>query len=309
MLFILIIAGIAVWFYTNALPVSESKDFVNFTIAKGSSASEIGKNLESSGLIRNELVFRIYLKLDGRGGKIQSGQFSLSPSLSLFQTINVLLTGSEEVRVTIPEGLRREEIAQKFATSLGKDHSFVTKFLLDSKGDEGYLFPDTYLIPADASPSAIVQKMTDTFKSRTATLPANTSGLSFNQAVILASIIERETRTDAERPVVAGILIKRLNAGMPLQVDATIQYAIGTSKNWWPILSAGDLEVDSPFNTYKNAGLPPTPISNPGLSSLKAAFSPVQTDYWYYIHDSSGQIHYATTLAEHNVNIKKYLSQ
>jgi UPF0755 protein len=308
MVFALMILTGAIWFYVNTRPVSNSERFVDFIVAKGSSASEIGKNLESAGLIRNELAFRIYFKLYGHADKIQSGQFRLSASYSLLQIIKALLGGPEEVRVTIPEGLRREEIAQRFAASLGKGNAFVSELLQDSKGMEGYLFPDTYLIPADASPSAIIRKMNETFRSKTAGLSSSV-GLSFDQSVVLASIVERETRTNAERPIVAGILVKRLNAGMALQVDATIQYAIGNSKDWWPIVTPIDLQVNSPFNTYVNKGLPPTPICNPGLSSLKAAFNPIHTDYWYYIHDPSGQIHYATTLAEQTANIKKYLNQ
>jgi UPF0755 protein len=151
--------------------------------------------------------------------------------------------------------------------------------------------------------------MTDTFSAKTSGLTPKGSNLTFVEAVTLASIIERETKTDAERPIVAGILINRLNAGMPLQVDAAVQYAIGTSKDWWPILGLTDLKINSPFNTYKFAGLPPAPIANPGLSSLKAAFAPTATSYWYYIHDSTGQIHYAKTLAEHNANIAKFLGR
>jgi UPF0755 protein len=151
--------------------------------------------------------------------------------------------------------------------------------------------------------------MNDTFTAKTSGLTPQGSNLSFADSVILASILERETKTDAERPVVAGILINRLNLGMPLQVDATVQYAVGTSKDWWPILTLEDLKVNSLYNTYKYAGLPPGPIANPGLSSLKAAFNPAQTDYLYYIHDPTGQIHYAKTLAEQNANIAKYLGK
>src|SRR5581483_2493272 len=118
-----------------------------------------------------------------------------------------------------------------------------------------------------------------------------------------ASIIERETKSEEERPIVAGILLKRINAGWPLQADATIQYALG---NWDPV-NADDLKIQSPYNTYLNTGLPPTPICNPGLSSINAAKNPTQSNYWYYLHDKDGQIHYATTIDEQNANIAKYL--
>lgn len=303
---LLVAAAGFVWFYKNAGPVSTTEKFEYFVINKGSSASQIGNKLQNAGLIKSALAFKLYMQFTGQSAKLQTGEFKLSPSLSLFQTVDTLFKGPVELWVTIPEGLRREEIAQKFTDALDKPASFTGEFLQASVGDEGYLFPETYLFPRDASASQIVQKMTGTFDAETKNIE-NHSGLTFNQAIILASIIERETKTDEERPIVAGIMLNRLNAGMPLQVDAAVQYAIGTSKNWWPILTLDDLSKKSAYNTYLNAGLPPTPIANPGSSSIKAALTPAKTDYWYYIHDPKGQIHYAKTLSEHNSNIAKYL--
>ena len=308
LLVVFAITTIVVWFYINVQPVSDDKSFSNFVITKGASASQIGNKLKSSGLIKSALVFKIYIQFTGQSGKLQSGQFRLSPSFSLFQNINALFNGPVEIWVTIPEGLRREEVAAKFAATLGKDSTFVNDFLQASKEKEGYLFPDTYLFPLDVTASAVVKKMTDTFDAKTLGLAPQVSNLTFSEVVTLASLLERETKTDAERPIVAGILINRINAGMPLQVDASVQYAVGTSKDWWPILSLADLKINSAYNTYKYAGLPPAAIANPGLSSLKAAFNPAKTDYLYYIHDSTGLIHYAKTLAEHNINIAKYLN-
>ncbi|HUC94849.1 MAG TPA: endolytic transglycosylase MltG [Candidatus Saccharimonadales bacterium] len=312
LLLIFLVAIGLIWFYISAQPASgnratlNDKNFVYFVIPKGESAARIGTKLESSGLIKSALAFKIYIQFTGQSGKLQSGQFKLSPSFSLFQNINALFNGPVEIWTTIPEGLRREEIAVRFATALGKDNAFVTEFMQASKGEEGYLFPDTYLFPMDVTATTIVKKMSDTFKAKTSGLTSG-SGLTFAETVTLASLLERETKTDAERPIVAGIFINRLNAGIALQVDAAVQYAVGTSKDWWPILTEADLKINSPYNTYKFTGLPPGPIANPGLSSLKAAFDPAVTDYWYYIHDSSGQIHYAKTLAEHNANVAKYL--
>jgi len=303
---VLVLVLIAIWIYFNVQPVSTNPDFKDFLITKGSSASQISAKLKAFGLIKNALVFKIYLQFTGKAGSIQTGEFRLTPSFSLFQVVDQLFRGPTEVWVTIPEGLRREEIAAKFTSGLKRDSNFNAEFLKMSRGQEGTLFPDTYLFSKEASASAIVNKMVKTFGSKTANLSA-TSDLSFNQRIVLASIIERETKTEAERPVVSGILANRLNGGMPLQVDASVQYAVGTLKNWWPILSRDDLKIDSNYNTYKFPGLPPGPICNPGLSSLKAAFNPTKTDFWYYIHDGQGQIHYAKTLSEHNANVAKYL--
>lgn len=311
-LLFLLLAAVAVatlggyWFYKNSGPVSTDEKFVYFIINKGASVSQIGNKLESAGLIKSAMAFKVYLQFSGQTSKVQAGEFRLSPSFSLLETAKTLMKGPVEIWVTIPEGLRREEVAQKFASTLDKDNAFITEFLEASKGKEGYLFPETYLFPRDVTAATVVKKMTDTFTSKTGNLK-NNSGLSLSQVIVLASLIERETKTDEERPVVAGIMLNRLSAGMPLQIDASVQYGVGTSKNWWPVLTLGDIAKSSPYNTYKNKGLPPTPIANPGISSLRAAFSPKDTDYWYYIHDLDGKIHYAETLDEHNANIARYL--
>jgi UPF0755 protein len=314
LVFILVAGGF--WFYKNIQPVSSNKDFKDFLITRGSSASQIGAKLESSGFIKSALAFKIYLQVTGRASGIQTGEFRLTPSFTLFQTVDQLLRGPTELWVVIPEGLRREEIAAKFTTGLDRDASFTAEFLDASKGLEGTLFPDTYLFPKDVKASSIVNKMTKTFSAKTSDL-VTSPALSFDQSVVLASIIERETKTSQERPIVAGILLNRIEIGMPLQVDAAVQYAVASAKcknqpigcSWWTPLIREDLSINSPYNTYKFAGLPPGPISNPGQSSLEAAFNPSETDYFYYIHDNEGKIHYAETLVEHNANVAKYLGK
>lgn len=291
------------WFYDNAKAVNNDRVFQNFIIEKGASATQIGSSLQKEGLIKNKLAFKIYLRGIGLSSSLQKGEFRLSPSMNLFEIVEALQKGPIEVWTTIPEGLRHEEIAQKFAQSLNKDNDFVTEFISLSKPKEGYLFPDTYLFPKEVSAKAIIDKMVANFEEKTSDL-----NLTYNQ-VILSSMLERETKTDEERPIVAGIILNRLNAGWPLQIDATNQYAIGTSKNWWPILTLNDLEIDSKYNTYKNTGYPITPIANAGISSLRASANPEASDYFFYIHDPSGQIHYAKTLSEHNANIRKYLGK
>ena len=270
---------------------------------------QVGNNLYKAGLIKSPLAYKIYIQFTGKSGKIPAGEFRIASNMNLFQVVESLLKGPIELWVTVPEGLRREEIAAKFTAGLDRDQTFTDEFLVASKGKEGTLFPDTYLFPKDASASAIVAKMTSTFKSKTASLDSSGSPLSFQEKLILASIIERETKTDEQRPIVAGVLMNRLNIGMALQVDAAVQYAVGTPKNWWPILTRDDLTSVSKFNTYKYAGLPPSPIANPGISSIKAAYAPKDSDYWYYIHDPKGLIHYAKTLSEHNANVSKYLEK
>ena len=176
------------------------------------------------------------------------------------------------------------------------------------------MFPDTYLIPRDATASAIAQILLDNFNTKvTAAMKADAtrSGLTFAQTITLASIVEREGKTVQDKPVIAGILLNRIKLGMPLQVDATLQYALGYQpfeKTWWKKdLTDDDKKIDSLYNTYANVGLPPGPISNPGIVSIKAAIYPTASDYLYYLHDKTGAVHYAKTIAEHEANIQKYL--
>jgi UPF0755 protein len=273
-----ILAGVVafVWFLKNVEPVTNQINYVNFTVSPGSSATQIGSNLYKERLIRNPLAFKVYVQFSGVSDGIQAGDYRLSPSFNLFQIVSQLSKNPLEVKVTIPEGFDRKEIAAKFAKSLDQNQAFIDRFLIDSLGDEGYLFPDTYLISNNATPGAVITKMKTNFNSRTASLNIT------RDQVILASIIEKETKSVEERPIVSGILTNRLKVEMALQVDVAP-------------------------NTYKEKGLPSAPIANPGLISLKAAANPSKTDFWYYLHDPTGQIHYAKTLDEQNANIKTFL--
>jgi len=230
----------------------------------------------------------------------------VSKSGQIYQKVFVAPTPTPSIvtekRVTLIEGWRVEEMAAELNSKLETRNS---KFIEVAK--EGYMFPDTYLFPKSATALQIVNKMTSTFDKKI-------SDITFEQ-VIVASMLERETFSDSEKALVAGVLYKRLENGWPLQVDATLQYAKDSSlcKNnincdfWKPIYSE-DKNINSPFNTYKNLGLPPSPIASAGLSSLKAAINPEVSEYWYYIHDLKGKIHFAKTLEEHNENIKNYLN-
>lgn len=312
---LLVLAGMGAWFYSVVKPISSTKEFTSFVINKGQSAGQVAQNLEKSGIIRSALAFKIYLQFTNQAGNIQTGEFRLSSGLTLFEVVEALQKGPLELWVTIPEGLRREEVAVKFAQTLGKDQTFINEFLDLTEGMEGMLFPDTYLFPKEASAASVVKKLLSNFNTKTQGISSETE-LDQNQILTLASLIERETKKGNEREVVAGILLKRIDAGWPLQVDAAVQYAVATQRsggkiieNWWPILTRDDLAINSPYNTYKFQGLPPAPIANPGLTAIKAAYNPQDSDYWYYIHDNSGVIHYAKTLEEHNQNIAKYLGK
>ncbi len=311
LLFIVIAVGVFLYYKEGTLPVDKiDKSSKIFIVKSGEPLSTIAKNLSNHGLIRNKIIFYLVTKQLGIDKDIQAGDFRLSPSMDVYQIAKALTHGTKDVWVTLIEGTRKEEMAQIIAQNMDIPE---TEFIKEAT--EGYLFPDTYLLPRDATVGAIIkilknnfdQKFSSKLKQKAAAL-----GLSPREVIILASLVEKEARASQDRPEVAGILLKRLRAGWPLQIDATVQYALGyqpNEKTWWKKdLTTDDLKIDSPYNTYINDGLPPGPICNPGLSSIDAVVNAdVNTPYWYYISDKSGRMHYAVTLEEQNANSKKYL--
>jgi len=274
-----------------------------FAIPKGQSISQIGDRLQEQKLIKSSLFFKIFIKISAAENKIQAGSFLLSPQMNLGQIIEELGKGSEDSWVTIPEGWRREEIAESLSRQEFTAFDQL-EFLSLSKDYEGQLFPDTYLLPKEITAEAFFNLLTNTFTQKT-------KDLSWEEAdLILASIIEREGKGYEEMRQIAGVLNNRLKIGMPLQADATLQYLKGFNKNeksWWSPPLATDKELKSPYNSYLNPGLPPSPICNPGLDALKAALNPATHSYLYYLHDSSGKIYYARDYETHLSNINKYL--
>jgi UPF0755 protein len=298
------------YYKEGSMPVNNRDKITEiFVIKPGENATQIAKNLEKEGLIRNRLVFYIVIKRLGIDKKIQAGDFRLSPSMNAYQIGESLTKGTLDIWVTIIEGLRKEEIAQIFGRELNIPESEFLKYV-----QEGYLFPDTYLIPKEASAGAVVAILTKNFNkkySRDLKNQAKRKDLTDEEVIILASLVEREARFNEDRPLVASVILNRLKKGMKLDIDATVQYALGYQsylKSWWKKdLTREDLEINSPYNTYKNPGLPPTAICNPGLAAIKAVIEAPQTNYFYYISDKNGKMHYAKTLEEHNENIRRYL--
>ena len=290
-------------------PVSTDQTAIIFVVDKGEGFSKVTDDLKKAKLIKSSLAFMILGKQSGLDSKVLAGTFRLSPSFSARDILKVLSSQPLDNWVTLIEGWRVEEMAAKLSSELGVSSS---EFLKIAK--EGYMFPDTYLFPKDYSVSQIVEKLQNTFdqkysdelKSKIKKL-----GLTEKEGVILASIVEREARSDKAREDVASILLKRLKIGMGLNTDANIQYILGyqpSEKTWWKRhLTRDDLKTPSPYNTYLHSGLPPTPICNPSLASLTAvANADSSTPYLYYIHDSKGVPHYGKTLEEHNQNVANY---
>jgi len=249
-------------------------------------------------------------KIVGIEKNMQAGDFRLSKNMNAEEIAQNLTHGTADVWVTIIEGLRKEEIAQ----ILTENFKIPTIPFIE-QAREGYLFPDTYLIPKDATIEKIISIFTANFEKKyTPELQAKVKslGMTVREGLILASLVEKEAKFPEDKNKVAGIIYKRFKDDWMIQIDATIQYALRyqkKEKTWWKKdLTVDDINVDSTYNTYKYKGLPPAPICNPGLESLQAvANADVNTKYWYYISDKKGNMHYAMTLDEHNENIRKYL--
>ncbi len=306
--FIIIFIGIFFWWTNAVAPVNKSDTHKEiFVIVKGAGIKAIAKNLKEQKLIKDETAFYVLVKKLGIENKIQAGSFRLSPSQSSEQIAQALTKGSLDVWVTIPEGKRAEEIADLLEKNIP---SYKSEWRGQLIANEGYLFPDTYLFPIDSSIESILSIMKSNFTHRYATLSNNKANMTQNELVTIASLIEREAKHDTDRPLIASVIYNRLDNGMPLQIDATIQYILGyqpSEQSWWKRhLSLDDLSISSAYNTYKNTGLPPTPIANPGIKSLEAAMNPANTDYLFYITDKNGTNHYAKTNTEHEKNIEKY---
>jgi UPF0755 protein len=279
---IALLAG--VYFYTLTLPASTKGDLQEFEIAKGESIKVIANHLKDAKLIRSSLYFRYIAK--SHKLILQAGKYQLFPSDSPLKLVTQLTKGlAVDKKITIPEGFRREQISELTGLNL--------------VSPEGRLFPDTYFIKEDITAQELIDLMQANFAKKV--------GKVDEQTLILASLVERETKGDEEKPVVAGILKKRLDNGWPLELDATVQYFLGKPGDWWPNTTLLDRKIKSPYNTYLHPGLPPTPIGNPGLASLRAVQNSLDSPYWFYLHDKSGVIHYAATLADHNQNIVKYI--
>lgn len=308
--------------FNNTKPVDAGNhDLQEFVVDKGASTKKIAAQLEEAGLINSSLSFQVYVKQNGFDGKLRNGTYLLSSGMSTEEIVDSLLNGiGETIKFTIPEGYTTEEIAGVFVTNnIMSEEDFWQviengdfsqyDFLADQPMDrhrlEGYLFPDTYIIAKGSSPEAVIKAMLDRFSVVKSSLPDNKSGLSFDDMVILASLVESEARVDEDRDIIASVYLNRMETDMPLQCDATVQYAMPERKER---LLYSDYKYESPYNTYLFTGLPPTAICNPGEKSLIAACQPADTEYFYYLWDKTtdGNHVFAKTYNEHLKNRERY---
>lgn len=312
------LVAVVMWYQRHVDPPGRPGAEVAITVEPGMSTGEIGRLLEREGVITSARVFRYFVKFNGLG-TVEAGDYTLHRREDMKTVVETLEGGAEVDKglpLTIPEGLTVPEVAQRVGTLPGRS---ADRFLqVASSGTvrsryqppgatslEGFLLPETYFFVADDDEEAVLRRMVTAFDDLAARLDiAGASarlGITPAQAVVVASMVEREARVDDDRGRVSRVIYNRLAAGMPMQIDATVQFALGKQKE---VLLFTDLEIDSPYNTYRVAGLPPGPIASPGQESLVAALSPTPGDWLYFVVvDEDGRHAFAETLADHNRNI------
>ena len=298
----------------------DSHQTVSYVVQKGESAKQIAADLQNLKVIKSSYFFSLYASLSLQRGLLQAGDYNLSPKMSIYDIAKKIAHGdSVRQNVVIYEGWDLKDIGnymqQKgicsqsdFINLAKKDYSSEYSFLKDKPKDaslEGYLFPDTYEISKDETCESFINTMLSNFEAKlTPDLRAEIAkqNKSIFQIVTMASLLEKEVRTLDDKKIVSGILWKRIDAGMPLQLDATVNYVTDGND---PSVSIKDTKIDSPYNTYMYKGLPKGPISNPGLDSIMAAIYPTATKYWFYLSD--GKTYFSETLDQHNTYKAKYL--
>jgi UPF0755 protein len=314
-----IVTAAALWFRSSVysdrrLPRART----SVVIPRGATFNDVVGILQSRDMLAHPIAFRILARMRGDEADVKAGEYAFEPGQTSDEILRKLVAGEAQVAVwvTIPEGFTAREIAQTLDDrKLGRTSAYERYFMhdgLDFGGRrtpslEGYLFPSTYLMPLDATPAAAAKIMTDQFFEELppdAAARAHALGRTIPDVVTIASLVEREAKADDERALMAGVYYNRLRLGMPLEVDATIEYIFPEHHD---VITKRDLAIDSPYNTYLHAGLPPTPIANPGRASLDAAFAPRASDYLYYVYKGDGHHAFARTLAEHNANVERYL--
>jgi UPF0755 protein len=301
-------------YFSWTRPNSDSETRVTVQIPRGASLKSIAEILSDKEVVRDAWSFQMYARWNNLATAFQAGDYIFTRNLTFAEVADQLQSGkSQEMRITIPEGSTIAQIddilVRKALIEPGEFIDCTTHcdlgFRISSL--EGFLFPSTYFVnPNTFLNKNFIQRLYNTFQQQINPLRNDIleSGRTLNEIVIVASMIERESNVDAEMPKIANVIWKRYDEGIHLGIDATTRYELN---NWNSPLYASDFESDSPYNTRRKVGLPPTAISNPGLPALKAAVYPESTEYYYYLHDSKGQVHFGRNLEEHNENKRMYI--
>jgi len=317
-LLVIALLALAGGFYLLSARPSTNKETVDFEVPPGAGIHRVASDLESKGLISSKEAFKLYMRLSGKAGAIKAGTYELGPSLSMLEIGERLASGKVKLlALTIPEGWTNRQIGDYLTAKglvkdradflrMAADSGLLGEFSIPAETTEGYLFPETYHVPAGYSPMQLQKLMIKNFRAalRKAGAPTDLRPDLLHERVILASIVEREAVRPEERPMMAQVFINRLEKKMRLESCATVQYLFDKPR---PRLFEKDLKIDSPYNTYQIKGLPPGPVSNPGLAALKAAFAPEKSTYLYFVLKPDGSHHFSETYKEHLDAKKKYL--
>jgi len=316
-LLIIFFIGAFVVFGSLVTP-SDTHTKVSFTVEKGEGVSDIARNLADRGLISSRPLFVLYALLSGDASRFQSGVYTIEPDMGTLDIASWLTQNPGEVEVIVYPGMTLSEIDERLSgegvikagallsfdkTTLQDDYLF----LKGAPSLEGYLMPDTYRFYVGSTPKKAITTMLNNFEEKTQAL--NISDGDSERIITIASLIEKEVHIIKDKPLVASVIYNRLSLGMPLQIDAAVRYGVcGGRFTQCDALSRDDFSQDTPYNTYLYKGLPPTPISNPSVSSIQAALRPTKTSFLYYLSDpKTGETFFSTTLEEHNDKRAKYL--
>ena len=303
--FVFLAALILVWYGLSAAPPRAFPTGSTVTVQEGTGLLELSNDLHKEGVIRSPFWFRAVAIILGGERGMQAGDYYLPKPESGFKIAWRIAEGKHDiatVKITIPEGFTDRKISALFDSQF----TIFNHSLFERQAPEGYMFPDTYFIQVNATATSTIKLLKDNFTRKIFPLmpEVNKSGHSLDEIITMASIIENEANTKEDRGLVSGILWRRIALGVPLQVDASLTYINGKTSAQ---MTAGDLKTNSPYNTYLYPGLPPTPISNPGLESIEAALSPTVSPYMFFLTGDDGKMHYAKTFDEHKANKAKYL--
>jgi UPF0755 protein len=323
LLFILLVVGALylAWYHETKWPVRRASDPPqSLLVEPGTGIAEIGRQLYGRGLVRHPEIFRALVVSKGAAGRLRAGEYSLEGEMSLDEIVDKMVRG-DVVRhlVTFPEGTALEEMARIVATQgippagfleAARDVSLIKDLDPEAKDLEGYLFPDTYEVEPrrqDAA-AALVRRMVQRHRAVVSPLlpQVQASGRTLREVVTLASLVELETARKEERPHIAAVFLNRLRRRMPLQTDPTVIYALRRAGTWDGNIRKGDLDINSPYNTYRYPGLPPGPIANPGREAIRAVLGPLPSEDLYFVSRNDGSHQFSRTLAEHERAVDLY---
>lgn len=307
---------ISVYIFNPLRPIDKSVTDQEIVIIKSDSIDAVAKELEDKDFIRSFTAFNLAYNFLG-DDQIEPGGYYLSKNMSASEIINEINNGPDLKYITIPEGIRKEQIGERLAKLLNWSQSELDEWnnlYSENNTDyiEGVYLPDTYLIPVNETPTQVANRMIGNFNDKFAPFSkeALEKNIKWTTVLKIASLIQREAGGESDMKLISGVIWNRLDSGSLLQLDASIQYAKGeVDGQWWSHVTGDDIKnIDSPYNNYKYKGLPPTPIANPGVGAIDAALNPEDTDCFFYLHDRSRMIHCSVTYEEHLENIDKYLN-